>query len=56
MPTGKFERMADGVRVEVDDAEGESVSVVALGSASLPAGVSPPVIVVGVVDELPMVC
>jgi hypothetical protein len=56
VPTGKFEGTADGVRVEVDDAEGMSVSVVGLGSVSLPAGVAPPVVVVGAVDELRMVC
>jgi hypothetical protein len=49
VPTGKFEGTADGVSVEVEEAEGKSVAVavVALERVSLPAGVEAPVVAVG---------
>jgi hypothetical protein len=58
VPTGKFLGTTEGVSVDVDEAEGESVAVVALGSVaegsiSLPAGVEPSVVAVG---ELLMIC
>jgi hypothetical protein len=51
VPTGKFLGTAEGVSVDVDEAAGESVAVVALGSVAVgsvsPAGDESPVVAVG---------